>query len=120
MNSNNYSEKGINYFADERLFSKEAILKTLYWYGDRFISTVNYSSGFYHLKLEPITSISEDEIKSAFSKLSQDLIDFQLRQLIHQETQNIRDLITAKAFSDGALDNLPEGDISDPVGFLIK
>ena len=59
-------------------------------------------------------------MQSHYEKLQQDLVDFQLRQIIHEETHNLRDLIIAKAFANGNLDELPKGDISDPVGFLIK
>jgi hypothetical protein len=36
---------------------------------------------------------------------------------VTKETQNVRDLLIAKAFSNGEFDELPPGDVSDPVGF---
>jgi hypothetical protein len=48
------------------------------------------------------------------------LIDFSLRDIVTKETQNIRDLLIAKAFSNGEFDEEPTGDASDPVGFNVK
>lgn len=121
MKQSTYSLEAIDIFLDENVYSKEAIFKTLYWYGNRFITIVNHlSDRCFHVHLEPLTDISLEEIKSAYENLNRDLLDFQLRQIIHNETKNLRDLIVAKAFADGELDSLPEGDISDPVGFLIR
>jgi hypothetical protein len=50
-------------------------------------------------------------------KLERDLVDFQLRSIINKETQNIRDLLVAKAFSNGEFDEEPPGVATDPVGF---
>jgi hypothetical protein len=53
-------------------------------------------------------------------KLERDLVDFNLRDIVTKETQNVRDLLIAKAFSNGEFDELPPGDVSDPVGFNVN
>ena len=121
MNRNTFSTSGIKIIVDKALYSKEAIFKTLYWYSDRFITLVDQlPPNHLQIQLEPITPMDIEEIEKAFKQFNQDLIDFQLRQIIHEETKNLRDLITAKAFADGDLDEMPSGDITDPVGFKIK
>jgi hypothetical protein len=52
--------------------------------------------------------------------VQRDLIDFSLRETINRETTNIRELLIAKAFSNGEYDEIPPGEISDPVGFEIQ
>ena len=61
--------------------------------------------------------MKEDELDLYLQKLERDLIDFQLRDTITKETQNVRDLLVAKAFSNGEFDEEPPGEVSDPVGF---
>lgn len=107
-------------FADTYLFSKEAVFKCLYWFGDKFHTSVSFAdSKTYCISLKPLSSaaIKSDEYELYSQKLERDLIDFQLRETILRETQNIRDLLVAKAFSNGEFDEDPPGDISDPVGF---
>jgi len=108
-------------FANTVLFSKDAIFKCLYWYGDKFHTNVSFAdSETYCLSLKPLSnaSIKQDEINLYLQKLERDLIDFQLRDTIVRETHNVRDLLVAKAFSNGEFDEDPIGLISDPVGFV--
>ena len=113
------NEGGINAYVDGSLFSKEAILKCLYWYGDKFHTNVSVVNNTYTITLKPLptANIKEDELELYLQKLERDLIDFQLRDTIVKETQNVRDLLVAKAFSHGEFDEEPPGDVSDPVGF---
>ena len=61
---------------------------------------------------------NNDNFNSIEKKIRQDLIDFKTRDIITEETRNIRDLIIAKAFSKiDDFDSQPPGEISDPVGF---
>jgi len=107
-------------FVDGKLFSKQTILKCLYWYGDKFHT--NYfldEKGNFSISLKPlaISNVKPDELELYLQKMERDLIDFQLRDTIVKETHNIRDLLVAKAFSNGEFDEVPPGDVSDPVGF---
>lgn len=113
---NNISSKEIKLTLNKEFYQRESILKTLYWYSSDFIFELDTVENYFILILNPIQEKSLEEMELIFRKLNQDLVDFQVRQAIHSETKNIRDLITAKAFSNGNLDELPKGDISDPVG----
>jgi His-Xaa-Ser system protein HxsD len=121
MNHANFAKDGIvTVFADANLFSKDAVFKCLYWYGDKFHTNVSFlDSNTYCITLKFLanTGIKEDEISLYLQKLERDLIDYQLRDTIVKETQNIRDLLVAKAFSNGEFDEDPIGSVSDPVGF---
>jgi His-Xaa-Ser system protein HxsD len=110
----------IQVFADVRLFSKDAVFKCIYWFGDKFHTAVSFAdSDTYCISLKPISTVNikQDEFELYSQKLERDLIDFQLRDTIAKSTQNIRDLLVAKAFSNGEYDEDPPGDVSDPVGF---
>lgn len=120
MKYNNYVKDGsVTAFADTSLFSKDAILKCLYWFGDKFHTNVSLIDDLYQITLKPLanTNVKEDELDLYLQKLERDLVDFQLRDTIAKETQNVRDLLVAKAFSNGEFDEEPQGNISDPVGF---
>ncbi len=121
MKHNNCIRDGeVTAFADASLFSKEAILKCLYWFGDKFHTIISVlDSDTYSITLKPLANanVKADELDLYLQKLERDLIDFQLRVTIVKETQNVKDLLVAKAFSNGEFDEEPPGDVSDPVGF---
>ena len=110
----------ITVFVDSSLFSKDAIFKCIYWYGDKFhtdVSLVDQNKYKLTLKLQVEDSLSDQELRLYLLKLQRDLIDFNLRDIVTKETKNVRDLLIAKAFSNGEFDEKPPGEISDPVGF---
>ncbi|MCF8254573.1 MAG: His-Xaa-Ser system protein HxsD [Bacteroidia bacterium] len=110
-------------FADASLYSKDSIFKCLYWYGDKFHTNVSFAdSGTYRVSLKPISTnqLSNLELELLLQKLERDLIDFNLRDIVTKETQNVRDLLIAKAFSNGEFDEMPPGNVSDPVGFNVN
>lgn len=121
MDRTNCIKDGIlSVFVDAELYSRDAVFKCLYWYGDKFHTSVSFADpGTYLILLRPMStsSIPEDELEPYLQKLERDLIDFQLRDTITKETQNVRDLLIAKAFSNGEFDEDPPGEISDPLGF---
>ena len=114
--------RDIVFFADKFLYSKDAIFKCLYWYGANYYTRVSLEGDFYKISLVPKdeNTFEEKKILDILHKLENDLVDFNLRDIVAKETQNIRDLLVAKAFSNGEFDELPPGDISDPVGFNIQ
>lgn len=103
------------------LFSKETVLKTLYWFGDKFLIDISTKEGNYLVSLKPLSNLnlSDEDLEQYLQKVQRDIIDFDLRETINKETINIRELLIAKAFSNGEYDESPPGDISDPVGFEI-
>lgn len=121
---NNYTEgDSITVFAATALYSKEAIFKCLYWYGNRFHTSVSLpdeSTYCIQLRLLAGQEMAETEMELYLQKLERDLIDFNLRDIVTRETKNVRDLLIAKAFSNGEFDEDPPGELSDPVGFAVN
>lgn len=107
-------------YADTRLYSKDSLFKCLYWYGDKFHTNISfYDETTYRVAIKSINEndLNNSQLEEILFKLERDLIDFNLRDIVSKETQNVRDLLIAKAFSNGELDELPPGEISDPIGF---
>lgn len=110
-------------FADASLYSRDSVFKCLYWYGDKYHTNVTFIDGnTFRISVKPIseTQFSQEQLEKLLQKLERDLVDFNLRDIVTKETQNIRDLLTAKAFSNGEFDELPPGELSDPVGFNVN
>lgn len=110
----------ISVYANASLYTKDAIFKCLYWFGDKFHTIVSFADeNTYLIVLNPLSNVDipKEELELYMQKLERDLIDFQLRDTITKETQNVRDLLIAKAFSSGEFDEDPPGDVSDPLGF---
>jgi His-Xaa-Ser system protein HxsD len=107
-------------FVDSNLFSADSIFKCLYWYGAKFHTTISkIDDGGYKISISPLANagINTQDLEFYQQKLERDLIDFNLRDIISKETKNVRDLLVAKAFSNGEFDEEQFGDVSDPVGF---
>jgi His-Xaa-Ser system protein HxsD len=110
-------------FADASVYSRDSIMKCLYWYGDKYHTNVTvHDDKFYRLTIKPTadTPSNQQTLEKLLQKFERDLIDFQLRDIVTKETKNIRDLLTAKAFSNGEFDEEPPGELSDPVGFNVN
>jgi His-Xaa-Ser system protein HxsD len=107
---------------DGKLFSKDTVLKTMYWFGDKFLIDIATKEDNFLVSLKPLSSLnlSNDDLEHYLQKAQRDLIDFSLRETINKETTNIRELLIAKAFSNGEYDEAPPGEITDPVGFEIQ
>lgn len=116
---NEIKDGQIAVFLDSRIYSKEGILKCLYWYSDKFNTSVNIIDNYYRIVLNPNLDNQQLDLNTLLEKIVKDLLDFNLRQIVTSETQNVRDLLIAKAFSNGEFDETPMGEISDPVGFKI-
>jgi His-Xaa-Ser system protein HxsD len=109
-------------YAHVSLFSKDSLFKCMYWYGANFHTNISFlDESTYRISLKSLSDnkLTSIELERILFKLERDLIDFNLRDIVSKETQNVRDLLIAKAFSNGELDNLPPGEISDPVGFTV-
>ena len=120
---NEVKDSEIIVFADLNIFSKDSIFKCLYWYSGKYHTNISsIKDNILKISIKPVSAIqpSLQEGEELLLKLERDLIDFNLRDIVTKETKNIRDLLIAKAFSNGEFDELPPGDISDPVGFNIN
>lgn len=120
---NEIKDNEIIVFANITLYSKDSIFKCLYWYGDKYHTNVSFAdSNTYKVSVKPISTnkLSPIELENLLLKLERDLVDFNLRDIVTKETRNVRDLLIAKAFSNGEFDEMPPGDVSDPVGFNVN
>lgn len=120
----NYSDsKSISVFLDKDLYSKDSIFKCIYWYSDKFtINVTSEKSNFFKVsfKINGNQLLENQQQIELLEKIQRDFIDYNLRDIVSKETKNVRDLLIAKAFSHGEYDEIPPGEISDPVGFEIK
>ncbi len=107
----------ITFLLDSRVFSKNGIIKCLYWYSKEFEISIDIKDKYYFdIKLIPNNKLSKLELNKLKLKLNQEFIDYNLRDIVRQETTTIRELIIAKAFSHGEFDEEPKGDLMDPLG----
>ena len=105
-------------------FSREAALKTAYWFTrELYIDFPPALTGTsFDIILRPKLSSptleaprppSLDELASEFRNA---MVDAQLRIQVQQETSGIRELLLAKAFAEaGVLESSPPGSFADPV-----
>ncbi len=110
----------VKIYLDAKLFSKDSVFKCLYWYGNKYHTNFSLENPEkYCITIKPMSNDLLDDItlEGLLLQVEKDLIDFNLRDIVTKETQNLRDLLIAKAFSNGEFDELPIGEISDPVGF---
>lgn len=89
-------------------------MKCLYWYSSYCDVEITVDGdGNFRVKINPKSDIDDNQFRSGLLK---DLNDYNLRDIIAKETQPIRELIAAKAFSNGEFDEEPFGELDDPLG----
>lgn len=116
-----FINKKISIFLNKNLYSKDAIFKCIYWYGDKYLISVSEDFEkenfviFVERKSE-FNVFDEQDSKKFVDKFVNDINDYQLRDIITKETKNIRDLLVAKAFSNGEYDEDPPGEFEDFLG----
>ncbi len=88
---------------DITLFNDTVITKTLYWIqSDFFVFWNSLSNNIANIVLEKKAGlISEEEFLKLKNQINQNLIDFKTRDIVNQETKNIRDILYIKAFANG-------------------
>jgi His-Xaa-Ser system protein HxsD len=112
------NSNSITFEIDSSIYSNQVLTKCLYWYTSQFNVSINDSADG---KGKVIVLEFKDKRESLVGdklaeKLKQDLIDYNLREIVEKETKIIRELLIAKAFSNYQSPN-PKSEISDPVGF---
>jgi His-Xaa-Ser system protein HxsD len=106
----------ICFLIEKELYSKEVLHKCFYWYGADFnVEIAIHSAELYEVNLQRTNLLID--LQATVDKVKRDLIDFQLRDIVANETKTIRELLVAKAFANYGVDNDPITNISDPVGF---
>lgn len=95
---------------DRRIYNDSVISKAIYWLsGDYLIVRSLLNDNTESISITYKTeSISEQELKVI---LLQTLNDFKLRQIVADETRNIKTILYAKAFAED--EDLSEEDIYD-------
>lgn len=101
---------------DSDVYSKESIVKCLYWYSNDFTVDIKLINKIYNISLKPLIELQENDLSEVTKKLNREFIDYNLRDIVKKETNTIRELIIAKAFSNGEFDEEPKGDLMDPLG----
>lgn len=106
---------------NKQIYSLDAIFKCIYWYGDKWNVIVDEggNDSYFTLTFSPKSDeiiLDEKKAKVFFDKIINDLNDFRLRDIITKETKNVRDLLVAKAFSNGEFDEDPPGEFEDFLG----
>ena len=111
-------------YLDPRIYSREAILKASYWCTETAyiqISPASSDNKFViriTLKQSAPTLSNPQPVKISelVGEYCNSILDFELRRQVSVETEAVRQLILAKAFSEsGVLEDAPPGAISDPV-----
>lgn len=105
-------------YIEKTLYNVETLYKCFYWYGEMYDVDISEENLSYKIRI--MTKNKEEqlrEIPSLLSKIKRDLIDFKLRDIVSKETKTIRELIVAKAFAYYDLNENPQTEISDPIGF---
>jgi His-Xaa-Ser system protein HxsD len=94
---------------DRQIYNDTVISKAIYWHTANFVinRVVNRNTETitFHAKGN---SFSENEIEKVLTKFNQDLNDYKLRQIITEETKDVRTILYIKAFANN--DNFEEYD----------
>lgn len=111
-----YTDGVLNFTIEKNFYTKEVIYKCFYWYLDEYEFDMTSSNETYNIKLtlKVIKKIDEEDL---IFRIKNDLADFQLREIIAYETNNVKDLIIAKALSNYEEEFELSSDVSDPIGF---
>lgn len=96
-----------------------AAQKCFYWYTrDYFVEVSELPNGHIRVGLQPKTAGSWPLPAEALrAQLHNELLDFEVREAVADETQTIRELLLAKAFAHYEVLQPLVAPISDPVGF---
>ena len=98
------------------LVSVEALLKTCYWFSRDFVCDITQESlaqSTVHLRAKPGCGVALSEARDQFMAQA---MDFALRERVTARTDDVRDLLLAKAFSEsGVLEEQPHGIFGDTV-----
>tara|TARA_R110002020_G_scaffold218232_10_gene426056 strand:- start:3140 stop:3514 length:375 start_codon:yes stop_codon:yes gene_type:complete len=118
MQVSRIDESTIKILLDANFYDLVVVQKTFYWYLKDYVITVKLiPENDIQIILEKLEiPLTNSDIDKLTSRIKRDLFDFMLRNRIHQETKNVRDLIIAKAFSDtDEFDEMPPGTLRDTI-----
>ncbi|MBL3546668.1 His-Xaa-Ser system protein HxsD [Chryseobacterium sp. KMC2] len=110
-----FEDSVLAFSIDKSLYSESVIYKCFYWYLNDYSFELNDNGTFYRIILKNKKSISFDEEELIF-RIKNDLADYKLREIINQETQNIKELIIVKALSNYEEEKIILTNVSNPIG----
>jgi His-Xaa-Ser system protein HxsD len=86
---------------DTTIFNDRVITKTMYWLNGSFNIFQEHHEKIRTVKLEKLEgNISSEDFIMLTTKINQNLIDFKTRDIVNQETKNIRKILLVKAFAN--------------------
>ena len=92
---------------DRQIYDETVISKAIYWHTANFVITRTVNKNTETIVFQANKSdFSETEKERILQKFNQDLNDYKLRQIIEQETNDIRTILYVKAFANN--DNFEE------------
>ena len=102
---------------DLTVYPLTAVLKTAYWFTDRFFLYLHRPEGVLDRVLVEIRSkergVGRDALIEACSDFANGLVDQAVRQLVLAETSGVRDALVRKAFGEGRTHGDPDA-FADP------
>ena len=86
---------------DKQIYDDAVISKAVYWHTKDFVIDRTTKDNFETITFQTKEdNISENMREKVLAKFNQDLNDFKLRQIICEETKDIRTILYVKAFSN--------------------
>ena len=82
---------------DPEIYSKEVIAKVVYWLSNDFTIMQGMEGKDWTLTLENQHDVTWNDVKK---RLSQLLTDYQMREVIAEETKDIKNILYIKAFAN--------------------
>ena len=85
---------------DKESYSLKVIKKVTLWFANSYFIDIEKGNKDYTINLKPHknTSSSKEELENDVIKFNQNLVDFELQDIVNEETKAIRELLIAKAF----------------------
>ena len=103
------SDSEVQFRVDNEVFSNRVIAKVLYWLSGNFIISSVQDGKFTLVKLRSKETIYDWSYVEA--KISELFCDYAMREVIIDETKDIRNILYIKAFSN--IEDYTEYDISE-------
>ncbi len=96
------TENTVHFSVDTLIYNDTVISKVLYWLSDLYLINRNTSTDtIQSIELRKKDGIlTQEEVNQLERKINQDLVDYKVRDIVGQETRNIRDILYVKAFAN--------------------
>lgn len=95
------SDKITQIKVDTNIYNERVIIKSLYWLSEKYVLYQSLDDNIFTIKIETDKEYwTPSDVEDVKKKLCQNLIDFKTRDIINQETKNIRQILFIKAFAN--------------------